>query len=60
MHDRKIRQGSLAEHKRSVHESVKYQCSECDHQSTSKQTLAGHQRARHVLPNKKKQENGVP
>ena len=38
---------SLAEHKRSVHEGVKYPCKQCDYDATKKRNLAEHQRVLH-------------
>ena len=35
---------SLAEHKRSVHEGVKYPFKQCDYEATKKRNLAEHQR----------------
>ena len=40
--------GNLAEHKRAVHEGVKYPCEQCNYQATSKGNLAKHQRNRHI------------
>ena len=39
--------GSLAQHKRAVHEGVKYSCGQCVHQATSNGDLARHKRAVH-------------
>ena len=39
--------GSLAEHKRAVHEGFKYPCGQCSYQSTTKGSLAEHERSVH-------------
>ena len=37
--------GRLAEHKRAVHEGVKYPCGHCNYKATTKGSLAEHKRA---------------
>ena len=39
--------GQLCQHKRAVHEGVKYPCRQCDHKATSKGHLTRHSRAAH-------------
>ena len=39
--------GNLAEHKRALHEGVKYPCGQCGYQSTTKGDIAQHKRAVH-------------
>ena len=38
---------SIIQHKKAVHEGVKYRCGQCGHQSTLKGNLAEHKRAVH-------------
>ena len=39
--------GSLANHKRAMHEGVKNPCRQCGYQATAKRGLAKHKRAGH-------------
>ena len=42
-----ITKGSLFQHKRSIHEGIKYPCAQCEYQATTKSNLKQHRKSVH-------------